>query len=210
MQQSLFGHFVNVAPCSRCKGEGYMISHPCAQCRGSGRQRLTKRLRVTIPAGVGDGAQIRLTGEGDVGPRGGLPGNLYLVVMVQPHPFFQRDGDDIVYELALNVAQAALGDEVEIPTLEGQTTLRVPPGTQTGAVFRLRGKGVPRLQSSGRGDMIVVAKVAVPEHLTEQQRRLFQELARTFAGRDGHHSDHPEDKERDKGLFDKLKDVLGG
>lgn len=210
VQQSLFGHFVNVATCTRCKGEGHIISSPCTQCRGAGRQRATKRLRVTVPAGVNDGAQIRLTGEGDAGPHGGVPGNLYLVVSVQPHEVFRREDDNIFYELSLNVAQATLGDEVTIPTLEGPTTLKVPAGTQNDAVFRQRGKGVPRLQSSGRGDMIIVARVDVPEHLTEQQRRLFQELARTFGGEDARNGDHPEDKDREKGLFDKLKDVLGG
>lgn len=210
VQQSLFGHFVNVAACSKCKGEGYTISSPCGQCRGSGQQRITKRLRVSVPAGVDEGAQIRLTGEGDAGPRGGLAGNLYLVVSVQPHPFFRRDGDTILYELSLNVAQAALGDEVTIPTLDGETNLKIAAGTQSGAMFKLRGKGVPRLQSSGRGDMVVAARVDVPDRLTVEQKRLFQDLSHTF-GSDQRNGDRPsEDKDREKGIFDKLKDVLGG
>lgn len=202
VHQSLFGHFVNVATCSSCKGEGYVISNPCAHCKGSGRERITKRLKVTVPAGVDDGAQIRLTGEGDAGPRGGVPGNLYLVLSVQAHPYFRRDGDDIVYELALNVAQATLGDEVVVPTLDGDAPIKVPQGTQTGRVFNLRGKGVPHLQGQGRGDMVVVTKVEVPERLTDYQKQLFQELARSFGGEI--------DDRHEKGFFDKLKDALKG
>jgi molecular chaperone DnaJ len=164
--------------------------------------RQLRKLTVKVPAGVDGSQQIRISGEGEAGPRGGPFGNLYVSLDVQPHPYFLREGTDIIFELRLNVAQAALGEEIEVPTLDGGEKLRVPAGVQTGQTFRLRGKGVPFLRQQGRGDQIVVTRVVVPERLNEQQRRLFQELARTF---------DPEDQtgERDDGLFGRIKDALG-
>src|SRR3990172_4161707 len=146
VSRSFFGQFVNVATCSQCRGEGRVITHPCGDCRGAGRQRNRRSMAIKIPPGVSDGARMRLSGEGDAGAHGGAPGHLYVYIDVHAHPFFTREDDDIIYELEMNPAQAALGFETEVPTLEGETAaLKVPAGTQSGRVFTLKGKGVPRL-----------------------------------------------------------------
>lgn len=199
--QSVFGQFVNVSLCDRCQGEGQVISDPCRECRGQGRVRATRTLRVTIPAGVDDGTQIRLSGEGEPAPRGGVPGNLYVVVHVEPHRFLRRQGDDLLLELPINVAQAALGDDVEIPTLDGPRSVHIPAGTQDGRVIRLRGLGVPHLREPGRGDLLVRLRVMVPTELTKEQRELFKKLAATFEK-----GNTPRDN---KGFFEKVKDAFG-
>ena len=157
-----------------------MVTTPCQECAGRKRVQVTRKLSVDIPAGVDDGMQVRLSGEGELGTYGGPPGNLYVVIHVEPHPYFRRQENDLLLELGINVAQAALGDEVEVPTLDGDEKLVVPAGTQTGAVFRLRGKGVPYLRRNGRGDILIVTQVVVPIELTEDQTELFQELAKTL------------------------------
>lgn len=200
VQQSVFGQFVNVVMCDRCGGEGQIVANPCPTCRGQGRERRTKTLTVSVPAGVDRGQQIRLVGEGEIGPKGGPPGDLYIVLDVREHELFTRDGYDVYYELPLNVAQATLGADVTIPTLDGETHLHVPPGTQTGKQFALRGQGVPHLRASGRGTLYVVATVVTPTRLTGRQRELFEELGREL----GH--DAPDGK----GLFGKVKEVFGG
>lgn len=201
VQQSIFGQFVNVSMCERCRGEGRIISDPCQQCRGTGRERRVRKLAIKIPAGVDDGSQIRLTGEGDGGGPGGRPGNLYVAISVKPHDYFERRGDDIIYDLAINVSQAALGDEVHVPTVEGEFELKVPPGTQTGKVFILRDKGVPHLRGGGRGDQLVRVHVTIPRELNEKQRQLFQELGKTL-GREPH-------PQEGKSFFDRIKEAFG-
>ena len=198
VQQSVFGQFVNVVMCDTCQGEGQIVGAPCKECRGRGRVEDRKKLTIKIPAGVDRGQQIRLSGEGEIGPRGGPPGDLYVVLDVREHPLFKRDGIDILYELPLNFAQAALGDEVTIPTLDGDVELRIPAGTQHGQSFRLRGKGVPRLRSNDRGSMFVLARVVTPSKLTHRQREIFEELSKELEG-----------QEEYKGFFDKLKEKLG-
>jgi molecular chaperone DnaJ len=177
VQQSVFGRFVNRAACDRCHGDGAVMSHPCVQCQGAGREKGVHTVNVTIPAGVSDRHQIRLKGEGDVGTLGGNPGSLYLNIAVQRHAFFTRDGNNIVYDLSVNFAQAALGDEVEVPTLEGKARLKISPGTQTDTLLSLKGKGIPYLDRQGRGDQLVRVKVVTPEKLSDEQRRIFVELA---------------------------------
>ena len=177
VQQTIFGRFTNIATCSQCHGEGRIITEPCPQCWGTGMEKCHRSIPVRIPAGVDDGSQIRLSGEGEAGLRGGSPGNLYVILSVLPHQFFIRDGDNILYELPINFAQAALGTEVEVPTLDGKTKLKIPSGSQTGRVFRLKAQGILHLHRSGRGDQLVTLFVVTPESLTETQRRLFQELA---------------------------------
>ncbi len=177
VRQSVFGRFVNRALCDRCHGDGAVMSHPCVQCQGAGREKGVHTVNVTIPAGAGDGFQIRLKGEGDVGTLGGAPGSLFINVAVQSHPLFVRDGNDIIYDLPINFAQAALGDEVEVPTLEGKARLKIAPGTQGETVLHLKGKGIPYLDRQGRGDQLVRVKVVTPDKLSDEQRRLFQELA---------------------------------
>jgi molecular chaperone DnaJ len=177
VQQSLFGRFTNVTTCSRCHGEGRVITEPCPQCRGTGREKHKRSVVVGTPAGVDDGTQVRIRGEGDAGTRGGPSGDLYIRLSVKQHELFERDGDNILYELPINFAQAALGVEVEVPTLDGNTKLKIPAGSQTGAVFRLKGKGVPHLRRNGRGDQMVELLVVTPESLNKKQRQIFQELA---------------------------------
>ncbi len=182
VQQSIFGRFSNITTCPECHGEGRIITEPCPQCRGKGKEKLKRSLAVAIPAGVDDGTQIRLSGEGDVGQSGGPSGAHYITVTVLPHRFFERDGDDILYELPINFAQAALGVEVVVPTLYGEVKLKVAAGSQAGKTFRLRGKGITHLHRGGRGDQLIRLLVVTPEKLTKEQRRLFTELAKSFSG----------------------------
>lgn len=182
VQRTIFGSFVNVTTCPVCGGTGEVITTPCPRCRGQGKVYVNRKLTVNIPAGVDTGTQIRLAGEGEPGERGGPPGNLYIVLEVEPHPYFRRRGDDLLVELGINVAQAALGARVTIPTLEGEEQIDIPPGTQTGAIFRLRGRGVPHLRQEGRGDLLILVRVEVPTKLTPQQRELFRKLAATLGG----------------------------
>ena len=177
VQQSIFGRFTHTATCSQCHGEGRIITEPCPQCRGTGREKQQRSISVKIPAGVDDGTQMRLSGEGEAGTRGGHSGNLYVTLSVQPHQFFSRDGDNILYELPINFAQAALGTEVEVPTLDGKTKLKIPSGSQTGKVFQLKNRGIPHLHRSGYGDQLVTLFVVTPEKLTERQRQLLKEMA---------------------------------
>jgi molecular chaperone DnaJ len=201
VQRSFFGQFINVATCPQCRGEGSVIAHPCRDCRGSGRQRRSRRLRIQVPPGVDEGTQMRVSGEGDAGPNGGPTGNLYVVVRLRPHPLFQREGYDLVYQLDLNLAQAALGCEVQVPTLEGEPcTLRVPPGTQHGQEFTLKGRGVPHLAGGGRGDLRVRIRLTVPRELTPQQRQLLEALAASFGT--------PVSSDGDRGLLGRLRDAL--
>ncbi len=180
VRQSIFGRFTNITTCPQCHGEGRIITDPCPQCRGTGKEKCQRSILVKIPAGVENGSRIRLSGEGDAGARGGPPGNLYLDLLVKQHEFFTRDGDDILYELPINFAQAALGAEVEVPTLEGNTELKLPAGSQTGEVFRLKNKGIPHLYGRGRGAQLVRLLVITPESLTKKQRQLFEEFAKTL------------------------------
>jgi molecular chaperone DnaJ len=180
VQQTVFGRFSNMVICERCSGDGSVVDRPCSQCRGNGRERKRRTLMVRIPAGVEDGLHVRLRGEGEAGTWGGPPGNLYVATAVKKHEFFGRDGNNVLYELSLNFAQAALGDEIDVPTLDGPASVRVAPGTQTGEVVRLKGKGIPCLNRDGRGDQLVKVKVVTPGKLTEEQRRLFLELSRSL------------------------------
>ena len=200
--QSVFGQFVQVVPCNVCRGEGSIITDPCRQCRGSGRERRERKLEVSIPGGIEEGTQVRLRGEGEQGINGGPPGDLYVVVHIKPHEIFRREGNDIIYTLPLNVAQAALGAKVMIPTLKGEAEMVIPGATQSGQSFRLKGKGVPYLRSKRRGDQIVNVFVNTPSDLTDEQQGLFQKLAESFG--DDTKADHPPDKS----IFTKIKDAF--
>ncbi|MDP3880403.1 MAG: molecular chaperone DnaJ [Dehalococcoidales bacterium] len=180
VQQSIFGRFTNIATCPRCQGEGRIITDSCPQCRGTGKEKHERNITVKIPAGIEDGSRIRLTGEGNAGARGGPPGNLYLSLSVKPHELFTRAGNDILYELPINFAQAALGDEVDVPTLEGDVKLKILAGSQTGQVFRLKNKGVPHLYERGRGSQLVTIVISTPDSLTREQRQLFEKLGKTL------------------------------
>jgi molecular chaperone DnaJ len=180
VQRSIFGQFINTAPCGQCRGEGTQIADLCPDCKGSGLQKHRRRIAVSVPPGIDDRNAIRMTGEGDAGYRGGSAGNLYVEISVAKHKFFAREGDNVIYELAVNFAHAALGTEVEVPTLYGESKLKIPAGSQTGKVFRMRDKGIPRLHGIGHGDQLVILRVVTPEALTKEQRKLFEELARSL------------------------------
>jgi len=204
VQQSIFGQFVNVTMCERCRGEGRVITTPCEKCRGQGRVRNNRRVKVNIPAGVDDGINVRVTGEGEVSSRGGTPGNLYVILSVKPHPFFKRNGNDIIYELPISFTQAALGAEVEVPTVDSKTTmLKIPPGTQSGRTFRLKNMGVPVVHSTARGDQHVTVKVVTPTNLSPEEKRLFEELERLEKERSDQN-----DKNIFRNLFEKTRDVF--
>lgn len=203
VQQSIFGHFVNVAPCGRCNGEGRVIVKPCRVCRGSGRERKTEKLEVDIPAGIDDGRELRLPGKGEAGQRGGPNGDLYIVISVREHKLFKRRDYDILLELPINFAQAALGDEVEVPTVDGTHKLKIAPGTQTGRIYTLKEKGVPYLRGGGRGDQLVKIRVVTPTNLSDYQKELFRELAKTFGTGAQNHQE-------ERGFFSKLKDAISG
>jgi molecular chaperone DnaJ len=177
VQQSIFGQFVNVMVCDRCRGEGRIITTPCDRCRGQGRVRNVRRVTVNIPAGVDDGINVRVSGEGEVPARGGTPGNLFVALTVKPHEYFKRQGTDIIYELPVSFTDLALGAEVKVPTLDGEELVKIPVGTQTGQSFRLRGKGVPVVHSNNRGDQQVIVKLQTPRNLTPRQREILKEYA---------------------------------
>lgn len=205
--QSFLGPMVQVTTCPRCNGRGEVVTTPCNTCKGSGRMRKRVTRMVQIPPGVREGLQIQVRAEGDAGDNGAPNGNLYIIVHVQEHEFFKRKDNDIILDVNINVAQAALGDKIIVPTVDGDVELVIPPGTQTGKVFRMRGKGVPRLRTdgsnSGRGDQLVYVNVEIPTKLSEEQRKLFEQLAKTL-GRDVQ-------PQRDgKGFFDKVMDFFQG
>ena len=180
VQRSLFGQFINTAVCSQCQGEGRIITDHCRECKGAGVQKRKRRVSVRVPPGVDDGNGIRLNDEGDAGWRGGSPGNLYVVLSVARHEFFTREGDNVLFELPVSFAQAALGAEVEVPTLYGKSKLKIPSGSQTGRLFQLKDRGIPHLHRSGRGDQLVRLLVVTPESLTKEQRQMFEELAKSM------------------------------
>ena len=186
-QRSVFGQFAVTTPCSNCNGSGRSIETPCGNCRGRGFERRRRTRTVTIPAGVGDGMQVRITGEGDAGANGGPPGNLYVQVRVQDHPLFVREDSDLLHRISINIAEASLGSKKAIPTLEGEDVdLDIPAGTQSGSYFRVRGRGVPRLRRDGRptdrrGDIRVLVDVDIPDKVNRFQRKLLEDLAYSFA-----------------------------
>lgn len=172
------GFFSVSRTCNHCNGEGKILDNPCTTCRGSGSVKDTKTLSVKVPPGVETGNRLKLTGEGGQGTRGGSNGDLYVLINVREHPIFSREGNDVVCETPISFTQAALGAEIEIPTLDGKVSLKIPEGTQSGKIFRLRGKGIPVLQGYGRGDQLVVVRVETPTNLNRQQRELLEEFAR--------------------------------
>jgi molecular chaperone DnaJ len=200
MRQTFLGQMVQTATCPTCNGRGETISSPCTTCRGGGLERKQVRKKVQVPAGVNHGTQIRLNGEGGPGVYGGPNGSLFLVLDVKPHPFFKRRENDIILNLDINVAQAALGAEVDVPTLDGDEKLKIPPGTQPGKVFTIKGKGVPYLRRKDRGNQLVIVNVAIPVKLTKEQRELFEKLAESLG---------TTVKPQEKGFLDWLNEALG-
>ena len=207
VQQTFLGSMVRAQICPNCGGRGQVINNPCRNCDGSGRRRKRAVLNVKIPAGVSEGIQIQVRGDGDAGEHGAPPGNLFVVVHVKDHAYFKRKENDIILDIGINIAQATLGDRIGVDTVDGPVELNIPPGTQTGKVFRLRGKGIPRLRSdgsnSGRGDQMVYVQVETPTDLTERQRELFTQLAETL-GREN------KPQTGGRGLWSKMADFLSG
>jgi molecular chaperone DnaJ len=200
-QQVLFAATMIETDCPSCNGAGETIASPCHTCRGRGLEQRTRRKVITIPAGVDNGTQMRLGGEGQPGVNGGPNGNLYITLQVQPHQFFRRRENDIVLDLDINVAQATLGADVEVPTVDGKASLKIPAGTQPGKVLRMRGKGVPYLRRDGRGDQLVVINVEIPTRMNAEQRELFEQLARSLGS---------EVRPQERSFLDWLKETLGG
>jgi len=170
------GFFSISTTCSQCHGEGKVIPHPCKDCRGSGKVRKNKKIELKIPPGVDTGSKLRIRGEGEQGERGGPPGDLFVFLYVEPHDFFSREGDDIVSQIPISFPQAALGTDIEVPTLNGKKNLTVPKGTETGEIFRIKGEGFPKLRGYGRGDLVVQVIVKTPKNLTKRQEDLLREF----------------------------------
>ncbi|WP_430534278.1 molecular chaperone DnaJ [Listeria rocourtiae] len=200
-QNTPFGRIVNKRTCQYCNGTGKEIKEKCDTCHGSGRVTKTKKIKLKVPAGVDDGQQMRVAGEGEGGVNGGPNGDLYVVFVVARDEFFEREGADIYVEVPLTFVQAALGDEIDVPTVHGKIRLKIPAGTQTGTTFRLRNKGVPHLRGSGTGDQHVVVKVIVPKKLDEKQKDILREFATTTGDKVDENSE---------GFFDKMKRAFKG
>ncbi|HEX2141341.1 MAG TPA: molecular chaperone DnaJ [Candidatus Limnocylindria bacterium] len=200
VSQTILGQMVNITACPRCNGEGRIIATPCHNCGGDGRVRQERTLEVTIPAGIDSGQRIALEGQGEAGPRGGPPGDLYVVVAVKEHPQLVRRGTEVYHELPVTFAQAALGATLTVPTVEGSEELEIPAGTQSGTEIRLRGRGVPRLRGGGRGDLHVIVTVVVPQKLTKKERDLLKQL--------GDVSQPAVLPTRGESFFDRLRDMF--
>jgi molecular chaperone DnaJ len=170
------GFFTISTSCTQCHGQGKFIPHPCKECRGLGKMRKNKSIQVKIPAGVDTGSKLRIRGEGEEGERGGPPGDLFVFLYVESHDFFSRDGDDIICQIGISFTQAALGAEIEVPTLDGTKTLIIPKGSEAGEIFRIKGEGFPKLRGYGRGDEVVQILVKTPKNLTRRQEELLREF----------------------------------
>ncbi|MFT4040903.1 MAG: molecular chaperone DnaJ [Thermomicrobiales bacterium] len=200
-QQTILGQFMTTTPCTACAGEGVSITDPCPDCRGRGRISRQRTITVAVPAGIDDNSSLRLTGQGEASPDGGPSGNVYVRIDVAPHPVFTRKERSILREVRVNVAQAALGDELEVETIDGKVAFRLPEGTQTGQKFRMKGHGAPSIGGTDRGDQIVTVNVVTPKKLTPEQRELFEQLAQSLE------SELPRIEE-EKSFFTRVKDAL--
>jgi molecular chaperone DnaJ len=200
ISRSFFGQFVNLTTCDYCQGEGEVIQKPCPVCGGQGRVKGVSTITVKVPPGVVTGNYIPIRGSGDVGPRGGVSGDLIVLIEELEHDYFRRHEDDLIYEIPISFPQAALGDQIEVPTLDGKVNIKVPAGTQSGKLFRLKGKGIPHLHGYGRGDELVIIVVWTPAKLSRDEKELFEKLAQ---------SPNTKPPKANKNFFDKLKETLG-
>lgn len=201
------GFFTVARTCPQCQGSGKIITKPCATCRGAGRISRERKLTVKIPPGIATGQQLRLQHEGEAGSAGGPAGNLYVVVHVQEHEFFRRDGNNLFCEVGVNFTTVALGGEIQVPTLDGQETVKIAEGTQTGTTLKLRGKGMPDVNGRGRGDLFATVQVHTPKKLTKEQRHLLEQLAKALPKEQFEPRAHADADERN--LFDRVKDMFG-
>jgi len=198
-QQTMFGQMINERPCGKCHGEGKIIKNPCKKCYGKGTVKGSKPLTVKIPAGVDDGTRVRVADEGGAGQKGGPSGDLYVYLYVRPHKVFQRDGVNVICEVPINIVQATLGAEIQVPTLDGKVTMKIPEGTQPGRVLRLKGRGIPSLRGGQRGDQLVRVKVIIPTKLNENQKEALRRFGEANEG-----NVNPEEKS----FWDKVKDFV--
>jgi molecular chaperone DnaJ len=201
VSQTILGQMVNITACPRCRGEGRIVGTPCHNCNGDGRVRQDRRIEVSVPAGIDSGQRIALEGQGEAGPRGGPPGDLYVAITVREHPSLVRRGTELFYELPITFPQAALGARLPVPTIEGEEQVDIPAGTQSGAEIRLRGRGVPRLRGVGRGDLHVIVTAVVPAKVGKRERELLEEL--------GSVSGPAVLPKGGPSLFDRLRDLFG-
>ena len=198
-QRTPLGMFQTSAPCPQCQGTGKIIRNPCKKCGGNGKQRRNRTLKVNIPAGIDDGQSIRLSGQGGAGVNGGPNGDVIVTVSIRPHPIFTRDGSDVICEIPISFTQAALGDTLQVPTIDGKIEYNIPEGTQTGTVFRMRGKGIQNVNGRGRGDQYVRVNIEVPKNLTHKQKELLREFE---------NSTTDENLVQRKGFWDKVKQAF--
>ena len=200
-QNTPFGRMINTRTCDRCNGEGKIVQSPCKECHGQGKVRAKRKIKVKIPAGVDNGSRLRVSNEGEAGARGGPAGDLYVYIFVKGHKLFTREGSEVICEVPISFVQATLGDEIEVPTLDGKVKLKITEGTQSGTVFRLKEKGIPHLRGNGRGDQHVRVKVLTPQKLNDKQRELLQEFAKASG---------ENINQEQKNFFKKVKDIFGG
>ena len=198
-QRTPLGMFQTSAPCPQCQGKGKIIRNPCKKCGGVGKQRRNRTLKVNIPAGIDDGQSIRLSGQGGAGVNGGPSGDVIVTISIRPHPIFTRDGSDVICEIPISFTQAALGDTLQVPTIDGKIEYNIPEGTQTGTVFRMRGKGIQNVNGRGRGDQYVRVNIEVPKNLTHKQKELLREFE---------NSTTDENQVQRKGFWDKVKQAF--
>lgn len=201
VRNTIYGRFVNVQTCSNCQGKGEIIKDPCPECHGAGQVIRERKLEVKIPPGVDSGTRLRMSGEGEPGTRGGSYGDLYIYLNIIPHELFAREGNTLIYELPVSFAQLAMGTSVEIPTLDGKASLHIPEGTQPDKVFRMKGKGMPRLRGLGRGDLNVSLKLVVPKRLNREQKEALTQFSRLLG---------EDPTEESKGFMDRMREAFGG
>ena len=202
------GFFTVARTCGQCRGAGKVIAKPCPDCRGNGTVEQTRKLTVKIPAGIATGQRLRLAGEGEAGSLGGPPGDLYVVIFVREHEFFQRDGNNLHCTVPLAFTTLALGSEIKVPGVDGEETVKVPESTQTGTTFRLRGKGMPDVSGHGRGDLLVTVQAITPKKLSKDQKKLLEQLAATLPEQKVKPKER-DDEDDDRGIFGKVKDIFG-
>ena len=203
------GFFTVARTCPQCRGTGKTITKPCTTCRGAGRVSADRKIKVRIPPGIATGQQLRLQGEGEAGFAGGPSGSLYVVVHVQEHEYFRRDGMNLFCEVPVNYPTVALGGEIDVPTLDGVETVKVPEGTQTGTTLRLRGKGMPDVNGRGRGDLFATVQVRTPKKLTKEQRQTIEQLAKVLPKDKFEPRKRDEEQQEERNLFDRVKDMFG-
>jgi molecular chaperone DnaJ len=203
------GFFTVARTCGQCRGSGKVVAKPCPDCKGAGTREQTRKLTVKIPAGIATGQRLRLGGEGEAGTQGGPPGDLYVVIYVREHEFFQRDGNDLHCTVPLPFTTLALGAEIKVPGIDGEESVKIPESTQTGTTFRLRARGMPDVSGRGRGDLLVTVQAVTPKKLSKEQKKLLEQLAATLPDQKVKPQERDDEDDEDRGIFGKVKDIFG-